>query len=70
MRPELPFDGEHGYGEASDELLTLDIYTHMASGAQREAVERLEHFLLFPTCSQIAAERVENGELNGCKDLM
>ena len=25
MRPELPFDGEpYGYGEASDELLTID----------------------------------------------
>jgi len=40
----------------ADPRITLEIYTHMASGAQREAVERLERFLLFPSCSQIAAE--------------
>jgi integrase len=40
----------------ADPRITLEIYMHMASGAQREAVERLERFLLFPSCSQIAAE--------------
>jgi len=40
----------------ADPRITLEIYTHMASGAQREAVERLERFLLFPSCSQIAAQ--------------
>jgi hypothetical protein len=40
----------------ADPRITLEIYTHVASGAQREAVERLERFLLFPSCSQIAAE--------------
>jgi integrase len=40
----------------ADPRITLEIYTHMASGAQREAVERLERFLLFPSCSQIVAE--------------
>jgi len=37
----------------ADPRITLEIYTHMASGAQREAVEKLERFLLFPICSQI-----------------
>ena len=40
----------------ADPRITLEIYTHIASGAQREAVERLERFLLFPSCSQIAAQ--------------
>jgi len=30
----------------ADPRITLEIYTHMASGARREAVERLERFLL------------------------
>jgi hypothetical protein len=37
----------------ADPRITLEIYTHAASGAQREAVERLERFLMFPSCSQV-----------------
>jgi integrase len=55
----------------ADPRITLEIYTHMASGAQREAVERLERFFivpkLFPNCCRTD---VEDGELSGCKGLM
>jgi hypothetical protein len=33
----------------ADPRITLMIYTHVMPGAQREAVERLETFLLFPS---------------------
>ena len=42
----------------ADPRITLEIYTHVASGAQREAVERLERFLMFPSCSQVGEKPV------------
>ena len=55
----------------ADPRITLEIYTHVASGAQREALERLERLLFFPSYSQIAAEpasKMVNG-MAGCKGL-
>lgn len=37
----------------SDPRITLMIYTHVMPEAQREAVERLEHFLLFPSVPKL-----------------
>jgi len=55
----------------ADPRITLEIYTHMASGAQREAVEKLERFLLFPSCSQVAGEPdTQDCELSDCTVLM
>jgi integrase len=42
----------------ADPRITLEIYTHVASSAQREAVEQLERFLMFPSCSQVAKKPV------------
>ena len=51
----------------ADPRITLEIYTHMASGAQREAVEKLERFLLFPNCGRAG---YQDCELSDCKVLM
>src|SRR5262245_36065033 len=42
----------------ADPRITLEIYTHMVSGTQREAVERFERFLLFPSCGGTASKMV------------
>ena len=45
-----------GTAWARGPAITREIYTHMESGAQREAVERIGTLLVFPRCSGIAAE--------------
>jgi hypothetical protein len=37
----------------ADPRITLMVYTHVVPGAQREAVERLENFLMFPSVPKL-----------------
>ena len=43
----------------ADPRITLGIYTHVLPDAQRDAVDRLERFLLFPSVPKLLTERGE-----------